>query len=47
MADRVKGIGFDKRNMVSTSVKGLQSKDDEKTMNKMAGMNQKDLKYLD
>ena len=33
--------------MVSTSVKGMQNKDDEKTMNKMSGMNQKDLKYLD
>ena len=32
--------------MVSASVKGLQHKDDEKTMNRLSGMNQKDLKYL-
>ena len=46
-ADRVQGIGFEKRHMVSTSVKGMQSKEDEKTLNKLSGMNQKDLKYLD
>ena len=33
--------------MVSTSVKGMQSRENEKTLNKLSGMNQKDLKYLD
>ena len=45
-ADRVQGIGFEKRNMVSTSVKGMQSKT-EKNLNKLSGENTRDLKYLD
>lgn len=46
--DKIKGIGFEKQHMVSTSAKGLtMSKIDAKQLNQIQGMNTKDLKYLD
>ena len=47
-ADKVKGIGFEKQHMVSTSEKGFQiSSSDLKQLNRIQGMNTTELKYLD
>jgi hypothetical protein len=44
--DKVKGIGFDKQHIVSTSAPRMTAKDVEQ-LNQIQGMNTKDLKYLD
>lgn len=42
--DKVKGLGFEKQHMVSTTNKGYLK---ETMLNQIQGMNMKDLKYLD